>query len=82
MLARLLIGDMDIEVAGILGHAHVLLVALNSHIFAVLRGTNRVENRAQVDVVKMGMVDADLPALEIFMVDRGKNLSRQSQSAH
>src|ERR1700758_3889393 len=65
---------MDVEVPCTFGDADIVLVALDGNVLAVLGGAHSVQQGAEIDVVEMSVVNADLTGLEVFMADGGKNL--------
>jgi hypothetical protein len=64
---------MDVEVPCTFGDADVVLIALDGDVLAVLGGADSVQQGAEIDVVEVSIVDADLAGLEVFMVEGGKN---------
>src|SRR5208282_4572843 len=65
---------MDIEIASLLGDADVVFATLDGYVFAVLGGAHGVQQGVKVDVLKMGILNANLPALKVLMVYGGENL--------
>ena len=68
---------MNDQVVALFGYANVAIVALDGDEFAVLGRANGFDERAEVDVVDMGIVDLDLAVMDALLVDSGKNFFGQ-----
>jgi len=65
---------MNDQVVTLLSDAHIAIVALDSHEFAVFGGANGFDEGAEVHVIDMGVVDLHLACMKTIFVDRGEDL--------
>src|SRR5260370_42542607 len=70
---------MDDQVVVDFGDANVAIVALNGDEFAVLGGANGIDERTEVDVIDVGIVDFHLAVVETILVHRRQNFFGQFQ---